>query len=167
MSESGRVTYAGGDDFHVLRYHGRVTYPAAPAIKRFADGLLASTNVGEWIFDLSSAECLDSTNLGIVARIADLAQSRDRARVRILSSNDDITRVLRSMRFDQMFEVVTDLPAPTGTSPGSVIGTATGSPDELGQTMLDAHRMLMTLGEVPRLQFKEVVAQLEAELAQK
>jgi len=84
-----------------------------------------------------------------------------------MSSNDDITRVLRSMRFDQMFDVVTDLPAATGTGPVSVIGTATGSPDELGQTMLDAHRMLMTLGEVPRLQFKEVVAQLEAELAQK
>lgn len=167
MSESGRVTYARGDGFHMLRYHGRVTYPAAPAIKRFADGLLAETKVGEWIFDLSPAESLDSTNLGIVARIADLAQTRDSARVRILSSNDDVTLVLRSMGFDQMFDLVTDLPPPATAGPGSEIGVAAGSPDELGQTMLDAHRMLMTLGDAPRLQFQEVVAQLEADLAPK
>ena len=46
MSDAGRVTYARADGVHILRYHGRVTYPLAPAIKRFADGMMGQAGAG-------------------------------------------------------------------------------------------------------------------------
>lgn len=165
MSGAGRVTYARADGVHILRYHGRVTYVLAPAIKRFADGLLERAASGGWIFDLSRAESLDSTNLGVVARIAELARTREGARIVILSTNEDITDVLRSMGFDQTFDVVTAVREEAVAGPDAEIGGAGASRDELGHVMLDAHRMLMTLSETARAEFQEVAAQLEAELS--
>src|SRR6266545_3880616 len=114
----GRVTHAEADGVHLLRYFGRVDYLLAPAIKRFADDLVSHGRVRGWIFDLTHAEILDSTNLGLLARLAHSAGERDGsegARSVIVSTSDDINSVLHSMSFDQLFEIVT----PTADEPTS------------------------------------------------
>lgn len=154
---SGRVTHAASEGVHVLRYFGRVDYVLAPAIKRFADDLVSHEDVRGWIFDLTQAELLDSTNLGLLARLGGAGRNV------IVSTSDDINSVLRSMSFDEMFDIVTDAPADE-PSPEEAIGGAAPSPSELGQTMLEAHRALLRMNERNRLQFEEVVAALEADL---
>jgi anti-anti-sigma factor len=160
---------------HVLRYIGRVNYVLAPAIRRFADELISHGEVRGWVFDLTEAELLDSTNLGLLARLAARASDttdEGPARSVIVSTSDDINSVLRSMRFDQIFDIVT-APVAAGTGPIELpaeqaeesIGGAEPSRRELGQTMLDAHRALMALSEAGRVQFEDVVAALEAELS--
>ena len=62
---SGHVTHAEKEGFHVLRYFGRVDYMLATSINRFADRILEKGGVGGLIFDLTEAENLDSTNLGL------------------------------------------------------------------------------------------------------
>jgi len=167
---SGRVTHAEADGVHVLRYFGRVNYVLAPAIKQFADELVSQGDVRAWVFDLTHAEILDSTNLGLLARLAVRAggEGEEGARSVIVSTSDDINSVLRSMSFDQIFDIVTE-PRAEGTDPkaraaGADIGGAQPSQRELGQTMLDAHRALVTLSEAGRQEFEHVVAALEAEL---
>jgi anti-anti-sigma factor len=164
----GRVTHAEADGVHVLRYFGRVDYVMAPAIKRFADELVSHGHVRRWIFDLTQAEILDSTNLGLMARLAHTAGDRAIGDPRsiIVSTSDDINSVLRSMSFDQIFEIVSPPPGGAGADRlrEEPIAGHTPSAVELGQTMLDAHRALMFLSEAGRLQFQDVVAALEADL---
>jgi anti-anti-sigma factor len=172
---SGRVVHAESGGVHVLRYIGRVNYVLAPAIRQFADDLISHGGVRGWVFDLTQAELLDSTNLGLLARLAARASDRTDegpARSVIVSTSDDINSVLRSMSFDQIFDIVT-APAASGTGPIELpdsapeesIGGAEPSQRELGQTMLDAHRALMALSEAGRVEFEHVVAALEAELS--
>jgi anti-anti-sigma factor len=155
---NGRVTHAEADGVHVLRYFGRVDYILAPAIKRFADDLVSHGDVRGWVFDLTEAEILDSTNLGLLARLGSGGRNV------IVSTSDDINSVLRSMSFDQIFDIVT-APPHTG-SVADAIGGATPSQRELGQTMLEAHRALVAMSESGRIQFQDVVAALESELAE-
>jgi anti-anti-sigma factor len=172
---SGRVTHAESGGVHLLRYFGRVDYVLAPAIKQFADNLVRQGEVRGWVFDLTEAEILDSTNLGLLARLAERARRGDEraARSVIVSTSDDINSVLRSMSFDQIFEIVTaPFPAGTGPIPSLAsgedirsIGGGSPSAREVGQTMLDAHRALMALSDAGRLEFEHVVAALEADLA--
>ena len=71
----GRVTYAQQQGWHVLHYMGKVDYTLAPAIDRFVDGLFGDGSVRPFVFDLSEARMLDSTNLGLIARAADRVQA--------------------------------------------------------------------------------------------
>lgn len=154
---SGRVTHAASEGVHVLRYFGRVDYVLAAAIKRFADDLVSHGDVRGWIFDLTQAELLDSTNLGLLARLGGAGRNV------IVSTSDDINSVLRSMSFDEMFDIVTEPPTDEEPAPEQAINGA-ASPREVGQTMLDAHRALLGMNERTRLQFEDVVAALESDL---
>ena len=162
----GRVTHAESEGVHVLRYFGRVNYVLAPAIKQFADDLVNQGDVRGWVFDLTHAELLDSTNLGLLARLAVRSGATDPARSVIVSPSDDLNSVLRSMSFDQLFDIVTVAPPDeTMQEGGEDIAGPAASRRELGETMLDAHRALMALSDSGRLEFEQVVAALEAELS--
>ncbi len=162
----GRVTHAESEGVHVLRYFGRINYVLAPAIKQFADDLVNQGDVRGWVFDLTHAELLDSTNLGLLARLAVRSGAADPARSVIVSPSDDLNSVLRSMSFDQLFDIVTVAPPDESTQEGGedIAGPA-ASRRELGETMLDAHRALIALSDSGRLEFEQVVAALEAELS--
>jgi anti-anti-sigma factor len=135
----------------------------ATSINRFAERLLEKGGVGGLIFDLTEAENLDSTNLGLLARIAERVRSAGGGKSVIVSTSDNINCVLKSMSFDQIFEIVTD-PADFSAVGADMIEAEPQSQEELLNTMLDAHRTLVSLSESDRLQFQDVVACLEAEL---
>ena len=163
---NGHVTHAEKEGFHVLRYFGRVDYMLATSINRFADRILEKGAVGGLIFDLTEAENLDSTNLGLLARIAERVRRPGVDESVIVSTSDNINCVLASMCFDQIFEIVTD-PADFSAVGADEIEAEPQSQEELLNTMLDAHRTLVSLSESDRLQFQDVVACLESELKTK
>lgn len=159
----GHVTHAARGGVHVLRYFGRVNYTLAPGLQRFLEAILQDRSIEGLVFDLSAAEALDSTNLGLMARANEELRSAGAAQSVIISTNEDIDDVLHSMGFEQSFEVVH-----TGAAPGAggePLQSEPPSAGELKRTMLDAHRALMRLSEAGRLEFEPVVACLERDLS--
>jgi len=159
-----QVTHAERDGVHVLRYFGHVNYMSAPAIQRFLDHLLEEGGVSGFVFDLTAADGLDSTNLGLLARINERARDAGSPEAMILSKNEDITDVLLSMGFDQSFSIVTDSQAPLTDAPAPIEAPPC-TEQELRRTMLDAHRALVRLSDAGRDQFRDVVACLESDRA--
>lgn len=159
----GHVTHAARDGVHVLRYFGTVNYTLAPGLQRFLEAIMHEGSIAGLIFDLSAAESLDSTNLGLMARANEEMRGAGAKSSVIISSNEDIDGVLRSMGFDQSFEVVPSSHAPPALGDAPV-DSEPCSASELQRTMLDAHRALMRLSEAGRLEFEPVVACLERDL---
>ena len=159
----GRVTHARSEDAHVLRYFGRVDYTLAPAVQHYVDHLLEDSGVVGFVFDLREARLVDSTNLGLLARLAERTRQGCGRRSVIVSTRDDITDVLRSMGFDEIFDIVPEPPAPAG-EPEDEISVERPSQDDLLRTMLEAHRTLVTLNDKDREQFQDVVVWLESEM---
>jgi len=159
---NGHVMHAERDGVHVLRYFGRVDYMSAPAIQRYLEARLASGEVEELVVDLSGAEALDSTNLGLLARVNARVSRVSGSKSLIISMNEDINEVLRSMGFDQMFDLVTDPKEIAGSCDARIDDTCS-SPEELRSCMLDAHRALMQLSDAGRVQFQDVVRCLESD----
>jgi anti-anti-sigma factor len=100
------VTHAEKEGVHVLRYFGDVNYVLAPGIQRFVDRLIDDGSITGMVFDLTCAQSLDSTNLGLMARVNERLLGAGAANSVIISGNEDIDVVLRSMGFDQTFDVV-------------------------------------------------------------
>ncbi|HMJ15563.1 MAG TPA: STAS domain-containing protein [Polyangiaceae bacterium] len=161
MSE-GRVLYAGHDHAHVLRYVGDVRHSLAPSVTGFVDALLDREPDAELLFDFSQAEIIDSTNLGAIARIADRVTTSNGKRVTIFSPRAEITQVLFSMAFDEVFDICTEGTPGAGGAP---IPRIDASREASSQTVLLAHQRLMQMNESNREQFRELVELMERELA--
>jgi len=156
----GHVTHAAQEGVHVLRYFGTVNYTLAPGLQRFLEHLIHAGPVSGLVFDLTEAESLDSTNLGLMARANEEVHDLGAANSVIISGNDDIDSVLRSMGFDQTFDLCSASQAKPNTNDEAVAVGVTGAA-ELQYTMLEAHRALVRLSEAGRIEFESVVACLE------
>ncbi|HXU82979.1 MAG TPA: STAS domain-containing protein [Polyangia bacterium] len=159
----GRVFHAAAGGRHVLRYQGRVDYPIAPAIERFAQGLFNGNGPTALVFDLRPASMLDSTNLGLLARLA-VRVGEGGGHPTIVSTNDDVTDVLRSMGLATMFQISSDDPLLHEVGPGEEIPLEPTDQRDLMRTMLEAHRVLARIDENDSAGFRAVVEGLEAEL---
>ena len=160
----GRITHTEREGVHVLRYAGRIDYTLAIAIDRLLETLLRDGSVAGLVFDLRQANLVDSTNLGLLARLAERVRGRGGNRAVIVSTNEDVTDVLRSMGFEEIFDIVADDPVAAAAGPGEEISFRQPSQDELMRTMLHAHRALVTLNDKDRAEFQDVVTWLEGEV---
>jgi len=165
----GHVTHAEKQGVHVLRYFDEVNFMLAPGIQRFVDHLIDVGSISGMVFDLTCAKALDSTNLGLMARINERLLKVGAANSVIISGNEDIDVVLRSMGFDQTFDMFPSDEPSAGAPRVSVAPYASAEPIEtdspsatdLRKTMLEAHRALIRLSEAGRLEFETVVQCLE------
>ena len=158
----GHVTHAAQQGVHVLRYFGTVNYTLAPGLQQFLQHLLVDDHVSGLVFDLTAAESLDSTNLGLIARANEQVRESGAPNSVIISSNEDIDVVLRSMGFEQSFDLLPAAHKPPEFA-DSPVTTPPPSVAELQRTMIDAHRALIRMSEAGRVAFESVVSCLEGD----
>ena len=169
----GRILHAERDGIHVLRLAGEVRYPLAPALdawlRRLFEGGAAPRG---FVIDLAETEAIDSTHLGLLARVSKRLRQAGAPRAVIVTGRPDITEVLLSMGFDEEFQLVDAQGRPAAAALGGeseTVAEGGGEADDamLADTVLDAHRALIELNERNREQFADVVAALEMDQAQR
>jgi anti-anti-sigma regulatory factor len=158
----GRILYANHEHVHVLRYIGDVRHSLAPSVTAFVDSLLDREPEAELLFDFTDAGIIDSTNLGAIARIAERLDAPAHRRAAILSPRPEISEVLFSMAFDEVFDIDTE--GRTALE-GEPIPAVEVSREVAARSIFLAHRRLMQMSENNREQFREVVELMERELA--
>lgn len=169
----GRILHAERDGIHVLRLLGEVRYPLAPALDAWLRRLFEGDAPRGFVIDLAQTQAIDSTHLGLLARVAKRLRQAGAPRAVIVTGRPDITEVLLSMGFDEEFQLVDAQGRPAAAALGGEGETvAEDSGDDaddlaMADTVLDAHRALMELNERNREQFADVVAALEMDQAQR
>jgi len=162
-----RVLFGRSDRAAVLRLEGPVRYTTSRALRAFVDDTLAGAPTELFVVDLRGTTFVDSTGLGLIARVGRLALARSGRRAVIVSPETDVMTVLRSAALDVLFVIVEeppgDLPAELAeVALGPLKGDADGS---AGRVILEAHRDLSALSEKNHDAYRDVIAALEAELA--
>lgn len=158
----GRVLYALQEDACFIRLEGDVRYTVSVPFDNFIDRLFDRERPSHVLIDLTAATLIDSTSLGLLAKIAKRLMSLCNETATIFSTNDDINTLLESIGFDDVFNMVEDEKAP----PGEMREVAGAPADRRaqGRTMVEAHRELMELNEKNRDVFRNVVDMLEKDL---
>jgi anti-anti-sigma factor len=157
--DSGNVLHACHDDVHVLRFIGDIRYTLSPSIDRFLEGIFASSKPAGFVIDLTETDSIDSTNLGLLARLAKRMKTLDSRKITIVSNRPDINSVLHSMALDEIFDIIENAGMETDATrevPQQDIDRET-----LTRTLIEAHRALMDLNEHNRETFRDVVTTLE------
>ncbi len=160
----GRVLYAHQGPVHVLRYVGEIKYPLTPSIDRFVNMLFDKEDIDDLVVDLSETDSIDSTNLGELARIAQRLREKGSHRPVIISTQESISQLLRSMALDEVFQLTRE--ALCEKAANEIPARGHVGRNELGHVMLEAHKSLAQVDEANRQRFRDVIALMELELSE-
>jgi anti-anti-sigma factor len=150
----------------VLRLSGPIRYGAALALRGCVDELLAGEDHGGLLIDLRDVDAIDSTGMGLLARVGRTSLQRRGRRAVIACPDNDVATTLRSAAFDELFVMLDAYPFDDddGTFTEVPLDGLGEGPSELGWIILDAHRDLSSVSERNREAYADVIAALEADL---
>lgn len=158
--KEGLIYSAFVDGSFVLKFVGDVRLTLCASLDCHLEKVLGQPDVTDILIDLSQAEGIDSTSLGLIAKLAIKAKQRDLGKPALVSTNPDITRILYTMGFDHIFILLEELPLTVRDL--QQLPLVQESVDEMKERIISAHRVLMTLNETNREAFKDLVSTLEA-----
>jgi len=153
------VLQADCSGVYVLKLVGEVRLNACSTIDVAIDTISENLNFRSLIVDLTETIHLDSTTLGMLAKLAVKAKEKSHFLPSIVSTNPDVTRVIESMGFDSVFLITRE---PNENE--SVLLEMPQSPlqeEEMRQTVLKAHNVLMEINHSNCKKFRDLVDALE------
>jgi len=154
-----RISAASNEGAHVLKLEGDVRLTMCTALDHYFQSMFAEPGfVSVWV-DVTEADGLDSTTLGMLAQLAIQTKERFAFRPAIFSTNPSIDRLLDTMGFNQLFERRSEC-----CNTDSAIQEIPAVPCEAGEVkrqVLEAHRTLMSMIDDNADAFKDLVSTLE------
>ncbi len=112
------------------------------------------------VIDLTEVISIDSTTLGLLAKLSILSKRKFGMLPTLASTNPDVSRVLDSMGFNQVFNLVhTPAPCPECLDD---LPEQDQSEAVVKERVLEAHQILMSLNESNRDEFRDLVSALES-----
>lgn len=156
---SGQILVAEHRGTYVIRLLGDVRLTLCISFDQFIDSMFSEQNkLHAVLFDLREAEGIDSTTLGLMAKISIGARARGLTNPVVITSNASIRRLLMSMGFDDIFDIVSNASVPfDGSEP---LPEDLSDEEEVRARVLEAHQILMDLNQPNKIKFLELVETL-------
>lgn len=158
----GKILYARKDGVCFIKLVGSVKYTVSSGFDELINDLSLDETINDVVLDVNDAQYIDSTNLGLMAKVARLVMQKFQKQPVILCANDDIKMLLDSMGFATVFLILCR--TETGKLDLHAAPHVAQKREKQTRMILDAHRALMALNEKNRKTFRTVVQALEDEL---
>jgi len=157
--QPGQILVANQSGTYVIKMLGDVRLTLCMSFDEFIDNMFADSGFALVLFDLSGAEAIDSTTLGLMAKISILGSERRNTTPMVFSTNPSISRLLESMGFGDIFDIVHKLDLPDLNA--QPLPESDMQEGDVKSKVIAAHRILMDLNANNRETFKDLVNILE------
>ncbi|MCR9103946.1 MAG: STAS domain-containing protein [Gammaproteobacteria bacterium] len=157
--QEGKILAASQDGAYVIRLVGDVRLTLCTTIDEYFARMYEDPEFASVWVDLTAAQGVDSTTLGMLAKLALEVKKRFGFRPAIYACDPGILRLLQSMAFHRLFEVRKEKCA----NPGEMapVPAVDRGEDELREKVIEAHRVLMGLSAENRERFQDLMNVLE------
>lgn len=174
--EPGKILIAENDGNYLVKLVGYVRLTLCTSLNRYIDGIFKSSNgniaadganhvlANNVLIDLCDTEGLDSTTLGLLAKLALHCQREFKLKPLLFCANPGIVRELEVMAIDAYFDIVAS-PCDAGASSDMLqeLPEAEAAPELVRDQVLDAHRLLVELNPACEKDFADLISTLEQE----
>ena len=146
-----KILYARHKDVVVLKFVGLIgytshwTFPLSAGLSAFIERLSRQNDFQTVVIDLTETTGIDSTNLGLLAQIAQFMMRRFQRKATILTSQPAVTKVLRTVGFQTLFTVI-DEHAPIRGGLEALPGAGEAEVN-VARMILDAHKSLAEISD--------------------
>jgi len=155
----GRILAASHNGAYVIRFEGDVRLTLSTTIDDYFERMFADPDFASVWIDLCSAEGLDSTTLGLLAKLALAVRQRFGFQPAIYSCDPGISRLIKSMGFQRLFELREEVCG--APDEATAIPVVEGSEAAVKEKVIEAHKILMELSPENRARFKDLLTVLE------
>lgn len=144
----------------ILRLTGDVRLTLCASLDRYLERVFSRPEVEEILVDLTSTHGLDSTTLGLIAKLAVKAEEQGLEKPTLFSTNPDINGILYTMGFDRVFIMLETFPSDSQTL--EALPFIKESAEQIRKRVIAAHRILMDLSDTNHDAFQDLVSSLES-----
>jgi len=158
---SGKILVADERSDYLLKFVGDVRLNLCASLNRYMQVLFKKDKVNRVVVDMLDAEGVDSTTLGLIAKMGLYCRRHYQTNVQLFCDNPSILRTLTCMGLDEIIDVLdrqpdTDLSDCLQESAGSDAAV-----DEIRQHVLEAHRVLRQINPSGGEEFADLIHALE------
>ncbi|MGP4844069.1 STAS domain-containing protein [Marinobacter sp. 1Y8] len=158
---SYKILQAEQQGIYVLKFIGEIRLNLCSTLDSLVESMTNNPDFRTVVIDLTETEIIDSTTLGLLAKIAMAAEKRSHFLPTLISTNPDVTRIIATMGFDKIFIILRE-PA-SRIEELEEIPVLRASEKQVRDKVLESHRVLMGLNSHNREEFKNLVRALECE----
>ncbi len=156
---SGKIRYAIQDGSFVLKCIGDVRLSYCSVLNDTIEQKLGGGRFQSVIIDLTGVQSIDSTTLGLLAKLSMLSRENFGMLPTLASTNPDVSQQLDAMGMARVFNIVhTPAPCPECLTD---LPEQPQSEEVVRERVLEAHRILMELNDSNREEFRDLVSILE------
>ena len=159
-TESNRIYYAEQEGHYYLRFIGDVRVTFCTTLNSYLEKLFVLDEVESVVVDLRSAKAVDSTTLGLLAKLALFLQKEKNLTPLLIIENPSMIRLLESMGIDEVFSLQPQLPEKAGQVKELPFTSATS--EEARIKVIEAHKVLMGMNNKNMSAFSDLVKSLES-----
>lgn len=159
---SGHIYVAEQDGVHVIKLVGDVRLTLCVSFDRFIESLFVTKKLRAVIFDLRETEGIDSTTLGLMAKISIGAREKRLEPPVAVVNDPSIMRLLVSMGLEDILRLVKEQDIPDGDK-AQPLPEVTEDQGEVRSRVLEAHEILIRMNRSNEVKFKELVETLQSE----
>jgi anti-anti-sigma factor len=156
--EPGKILVSEHDGAYVIKLTGDVRVTLCSSLNHYMEVIFQSGNISEVIVDMLEAEGVDSTTLGLLAKLAIHCNEQYQVKPVVFCPDDSLYRTLMVMGLDDVFDIAQTVPA---ESVCKELPETTPSVDETREQVLEAHKLLSSFNERNKQEFMDLIRALE------
>lgn len=157
---TGKILVSDKDGNYLIKFSGDVRVNLCGSLNHHMDAIFGSTDVQHVVIDMLEAECVDSTTLGLIAKLALHCRKEYNINMQLFCQNPSILRTLDCMSFDEIIDICQEVPDIDAEL--HAIETVNSDIDEVRRQVLEAHKLLTQLSSDSSKEFTDLIRALES-----
>ncbi len=156
---TGKIQFAEWQGSFVLKLVGEIRLTLCSALDATIEKVFSARTFSSIIIDLTETRSIDSTTLGLLTKLSILSRQKTGLLPTLVTTCPDITRLLESMGFDQVFNIVREV-LPSFEQLAD-LPEQDQSEEVVRAKVIEAHQILMSLNDSNREAFRDLLSALE------
>lgn len=158
----GKILISDKADHYLLKLVGDVRLTLSGTLSRYMEVLFGQNQVQSVVVDMLDADGVDSTTLGLIAKLGLHCRECYHMNVKLFCKNPSIIRTLECMGFDEIIDIFHQSPNDLDAELRSLDEVPTAV-DEVRKQVLEAHKLLLKLNPKNSAEFTDLINALESD----
>ena len=160
--DKGRILVGETSGNFLVKMTGDVRVTLCASLNQYIESVFKQQTVRSVLVDLRETSCLDSTTLGLLAKLALYSKGRYGVTPILFCDDASILKMFEVMGLDELFDIV---PGKIVDEPNLMALEPTADEEQARQHVLEAHKLLVKINPACQRDFFDLIRYLEEEAA--